>query len=593
MKRSLVRASRWVGGCVALAGACFSAVAAPLELTGQPLGVEQVVAVAAGLQPVSVQPAARARVTQGFEVVLAAARAGMPVYGLTTGVGWNKDRQALVKNGALDPDLLTASQRFNIGTLRAHAAAVGPWLPDDAVRAAMVLRLNLLLSGAAGVQPAVADQYAAFLNAGITPLVPARGSIGEADILQSSHIGLALAGEWQVRWRGERLPAAVALQRAGLKPVQLVGKDFLSIIGDNSLMLGRAALVLHGARQWLDRETVVFALSLEGLNGNVAPFLEASVAARPRPGFVAAAAQLRNALVGSALWQADDARPLQDPLSFRTMPHVLGNARAALEAAEDEFAFESAHSGDNPQVMLSAGTLTAGAATTASQSARYLVPGTSAAIVPAASFEALPVVAALERLSLALAHVASSVASTVYRFENPEITHLPRFLTAPGNPGHGFGAVQKSVAALTTEIRSLALPVSLDEATLAGNIEDKTNNAPLTVQRLQEIVDLLYPLASLQLLHAAQAVDLRPGFKQGSQTQALQWAYRARVPFVAQDRILSPDIEAGAQLLREGWPGVAGVASVAGLTSAAGVTSGAVLSTSASKPVAIAGAVHE
>jgi histidine ammonia-lyase len=566
---------------VALAGACFSAVAAPLELTGQPLGVEQVVAVAAGLQPVSVQPAARVRVTQGFEVVLAAARAGMPVYGLTTGVGWNKDRQALVKNGALDPDLLTASQRFNIGTLRAHAAAVGPWLPDDAVRAAMVLRLNLLLSGAAGVQPAVADQYAAFLNAGITPLVPARGSIGEADILQSSHIGLALAGEWQVRWRGERLPAAVALQRAGLKPVQLVGKDFLSIIGDNSLMLGRAALVLHGARQWLDRETVVFALSLEGLNGNVAPFLEASVAARPRPGFVAAAAQLRNALVGSALWQADDARPLQDPLSFRTMPHVLGNARAALEAAEDEFAFESAHSGDNPQVVLSAGTLTAGAATTASQSARYLVPGTSAAIVPAASFEALPVVAALERLSLALAHVASSVASTVYRFENPEITHLPRFLTAPGNPGHGFGAVQKSVAALTTEIRSLALPVSLDEATLAGNIEDKTNNAPLTVQRLQEIVDLLYPLASLQLLHAAQAVDLRPGFKQGSQTQALQRAYRARVPFVAQDRILSPDIEAGAQLLREGWPG------------AAGVTSAAVPSTSASKPVATAGAVHE
>lgn len=583
MKRSLFCAARWVAGCVALAGACFSAVAAPLELTGQPLGVEQVVAVAAGLQPVSVQPAARARVAQGFEVVLAAARAGMPVYGLTTGVGWNKDRQALVKNGALDPDLLMASQHFNIGTLRAHAAAVGSWLPDDAVRAAMVLRLNLLLSGAAGVQPAVADQYAAFLNVGITPLVPARGSIGEADILQSSHIGLALAGEWQVRWRGEVLPAAVALQRAGLKPVQLVGKDFLSIIGDNSLMLGRAALVLHSARQWLDRETVVFALSLEGLNGNVAPFLEASVAARPRPGFVAAAAQLRNALVGSALWQADDARPLQDPLSFRTMPHVLGNARAALEAAEDEFAFESAHSGDNPQVVLSAGTLASGGATTASasQAARYLVPGTSAAIVPAASFEALPVVAALERLSLALAHVASSVASTVYRFENPEITHLPRFLTAPGNPGHGFGAVQKSVAALTTEIRSLALPVSLDEATLAGNIEDKTNNAPLTVQRLQEIVDLLYPLASLQLLHAAQAVDLRNGFKQGSQTQALQRAYRARVPFVAQDRILSPDIETGVQLLREGWPG------------AAGVTSAAVLSTSASKPVATAGAVHE
>lgn len=551
MKRRLVRVLCWLGAGLALAGAAAPALAAtkpmaPLELTGQPLSVEQVVAVAVGLQPVAIEPAARLRVAQGFEVVLAAARASMPVYGLTTGVGWNKDRGALVKDGALDPDLLAASRRFNLGTLRAHAAAVGPSLPDAAVRAAMVLRLNLLLSGAAGVQPAVADQYAAFLNAGMTPLVPARGSIGEADILQSSHIGLALAGEWQVRWRGEVLPAAVALQRAGLVPVQLVGKDFLSIIGDNSLMLGRAALALHDARQWLDRETVVFALSLEGLNGNVAPFLEASVAARPRPGFVAAAAQLRGALAGSALWRADEARPLQDPLSFRTMAHVLGNAREALVAAETEFAFESAHSGDNPQVVLQA-------AKHSSQVERYRVPGTDAAIVPAASFEALPVVAALERLSLALAHVASSVASTVYRFENPEVTRLPRFLTAPGNPGHGFGAVQKSVAALTTEIRSLALPVSLDEATLAGNIEDKTNNAPLTVQRLQQLVDLLYPLASLQLLHAAQAIDLRPGFQQGEQTLALQRAYRARVPFVAQDRILSPDIEAGTQLLREGW----------------------------------------
>lgn len=585
-----LRAAVHGSACLALLWACSPAHAAPtpsapvtvatarpglavLELTGQPLSVEQVLAVAEGMQPVSIQPAARERVAQGFEAVLAAARANMPVYGLTTGVGWNKDRRALLKNGALDPDLLAASRRFNIGTLRAHAAAVGPWLPDTAVRAAMVLRLNLLLSGAAGVQPAVADQYAALLNAGITPLVPARGSIGEADILQSSHIGLVLAGEWQVRWRGEVLPAAMALQRAGLVPVELVGKDFLSIIGDNTLTLGRAALALHGARQWLQRETTVFALSLEGLNGNVAPFLEASVAARPRPGFAAAAAQLRSALAGSALWQADETRPLQDPLSFRTMPHVLGNAWEALQAAEAEFAFESAHSGDNPQVVLGAVTKGLVAAANAvaqqqtsqqgqqqagrqeSQVARYQVPGTDAAIVPAASFEALPVVSALERLSLALAHVASSVASTVYRFENPEITRLPRFLTASGNPGHGFGAVQKSVAALTTEIRSLAMPVSLDEATLAGNIEDKTNNAPLTVQRLQQLVDLLYPLASLQLLHAAQAVDLRPGFRQAVPTQALLRAYRARVPFVAEDRILSPDIAAGTQLLLEGWPG--------------------------------------
>lgn len=525
------------------------AMAGTLLLDGGALDGATIAAVAAGERKVAIAPAAQARVAAGFDAVMAAARGGMQVYGLTTGVGWNKDHAALVRDGALDPDLLAASRRFNIGTLRAHAAGVGPWLPDAAVRAAMLLRLNLLLGGAGGVQPAVAAQYAAFLNAGLVPLVPARGSIGEADILQSSHIGLALAGEWQVRYRGEILPTADALRRTRLAPVELVGKDFLAIIGDNSLTVARAALALHAARGWLRHEITVFALSLEGLDGNVAPFLPASVAARPRPGFVAVAELLRADLAGSQLFDADPSRPLQDPLSFRTLPQVLGNAWQALDAAEAEIAFESAHGGDNPQVVLDAGDL----ATQGSQAAGYRVPGTRAAIVPSGNFEALPLVAALERVALALAQVSNSVASTVYRFENPAITRLPRFLTAPGNPGHGFGAVQKSVAALAAEIRSLALPVSLDEATLAGNIEDKTSNAPLAVQRLEQLVDALFPLASLQLLHAAQAVELRPGYRQGEATRRLLEDYRRRVPFVTEDRVLTGDIEAGANFLRGPW----------------------------------------
>lgn len=521
--------------------------ATPLLLTGRALELADIAAVATGERPVVIDAAARARVAEGHAAVLAAARAGMPVYGLTTGVGWNKDHRALLRDGSLDPDLLAASRRFNLGTLRAHAAGIGPWLPVPVVRAAMLVRLNLLLTGQGGVQPALVDQYAAFLNAGITPLVPQRGSIGEADILLTSHIGLALAGEWQVEYGGRILPSAAALALAGLAPVALVGKDFLSIIGDNSLTIGRAALAVRDARRWLDRELLLFALSLEGLDGNVAPALEASVAARPRPGLVAVTAQLRAAWRGSDLWRPATGRPLQDPLSFRTMPHVLGNALEAVEAAEAEVRFETWHAGDNPQVVLSTQSLSAEGA---AQLADHRVPGTTAAIIPSGNFEALPLVAALETLSLALAQVASSVASTIHRFENPEITRLPRFLTAPGNPGHGFGALQKAPAALATEIRSLALPVSLDEATLAGNIEDKTNNAPLTVDRLQRLVDLLYPLAAVQLLHAAQAVDLRPGYRQGEATARLQQAFRRRVPFVDQDRALTNELAATTEWLR-------------------------------------------
>lgn len=542
MRRLMAATALWMVALPLLA-----ASPPPLALAASALEPKAIVAVARGGRAVEIDAGARERVKRGFEAVLAAARAGQPVYGLTTGVGWNKDHRALLRDGALDPDLLAASRRFNLGTLRAHAAGVGPWLPAEAVRAAMLVRLNLLLTGQGGVQPALVDQYAAFLNAGITPLVPLRGSIGEADILLTSHIGLAMAGEWQVEYRGRVMPAAEALSRAGLKPVELVGKDFLSIIGDNSLTVGRAALVVTDARRWLEREVVVFALALEGLDGNVAPFLQASVAARPRPGLVRVATQLRWALAGSDVWRPAAGRPLQDPLSFRTMPHVLGHALEAIEAVESEVRFESWHGGDNPQVVLAeAGTQ----ADDAEETARYQVPGIGAAIVPSGNFEALPLVAALERVSLALAHAASSIGSTINRFENPEITRLPRFLTAPGNPGHGFGAVQKASAALVTEIRSLAMPVSLDEATLAGNIEDKTNNAPLTVARLQQLVDLLYPLASLQMLHAAQAVDLRPGYHQGEATAALLRGYRRHVAFVDQDRVLTADIASGADWLK-------------------------------------------
>jgi histidine ammonia-lyase len=519
----------------------------PLVLNGGALSTAEIIEVARQGRAVEIDARARAQVAATFAVVLAAAKAHLPVYGLTTGVGWNKDKDALETAGSLDPDLMAASRRFNLGTLRAHAGGLGAPLPDDIVRAAMLVRLNLLLTGAGGVQPAVVDQYAAFLNHNITPVVPGGGSVGEADILQSAHIGLALAGEWQVRYAGAVVPAAQALRQADLKPVALVGKDFLAIIGDNSLTVAASLLAVHSARGWLEQEITVFALSLEGLNGNVAPFLEVAVAAHPSPGFVAVAGRLRAALAGSDLWRAAEQRPLQDPLSFRTMPIVLGNAWEALGAAEAEILFTANHSGDNPLVVIDNPELAAQGA----QVGRYLVPGVAnAAIVPTANFEPLPLVAALERASLALGHVCESITQSVLRFENPAITGLPRFLTAPDNQGHGFGAIQKAAVSLNSQIRTLALPVSLESATLAGNIEDVTSSAPLTARRLGELVEDIYPLTSLQLLHAAQAVELRKGFRLGEATRALLEGYRARVPFVDQDRILTGDIEAGSVFLR-------------------------------------------
>jgi histidine ammonia-lyase len=400
----------------------------------------------------------------------------------------------------------------------------------------------------AGAQPAVADTYRAFLDRDVTPVVPSRGSVGEADITLASHIGLAMVGEWFAEYQGRRLPAKEALALAGITPLAPVGKDFLAIVSTNALTAGQATLLARDARAYLDRAIVVFALSLEGFNGNVAPFLAETTEIRPFPGMVEAAARIRAALEGSYLWQPVEGRALQDPLSFRTAAYALGNALEASAELDAALAVQINHTDDNPAAV-------AGpwhpAEADGGQVERYRVDGAvDGALYPTANFEMLPVAVRLEHLTGALARLSQNIVMQTIRFENPELTKLPRFLAAPTNEGHAFGAMQKPLVALYAENRQLAMPVSLDTFAMAGTIEDTASNAPLAVANLDRVLDNMYQLSSIQLLHAAQAVDLRRRNALGRSTRALLAAYRVRVPFATEDRVYTGDFAAGMEVLR-------------------------------------------
>lgn len=523
-------------------------------LQGDGLTLDQVVAVARHQAPISVSPDVLQRVDRGFKVVLEAALQNIPVYGLTVGVGLNKDRPIFTEvNGqrVLSDEVLDVSRKFNLSSLRAHGAGVGEPMAAEVVRAGMLIRLNNMLSGACGAQRGVAEHYIDFLNKGIVPVVPSTGTVGEADITLASHIGLVMVGEWEAFYQGRRMSGAEALKAAGIEPLRPVGKDFLCIISNNGLVVGDAALGVYDAERYLQREAIVFALSLEGLNGNVAPFLPATTEARPFPGMVEAAGLIRNALTGSSLWRADKSRALQDPLSYRDMAYVLGDAMDAIKDAEDRIMVHINHPEDNPMVDLDTADLKHQDST---QVARYLIGGgAQGAIYPTANFEPLPVVSAVERLSLALGTLSDSVTMSILRLAEPEVTHLNRFLAAPDNKGHAFGAIQKAFVAVNSENRTLAMPVSLDSVAVAGNIEDRATHSQLATAHLRRLTANLYELASFQLLHAAQAVDLRAGFALGEQTHELYDAYRDRVPFVTQDRVFTPDIRQGAVFLQN-WP---------------------------------------
>lgn len=531
--------------CASTPAAAAVQAAAPTHavvLTGHDLTTNEVARVARQLAIVRVDPAAASRVERSYRVLLLAAKQGLPIYGLNRGVGIDRDK-AVFRAGELDPDVRLASEQFNRNLLYAHSAGIGPDTPEPHVRAAMLARLNTMLFGATGVQPAVVDAYVEFLNRRIHPVVPSRGSIGEGDIDLLAHIGLAMMGEGEVIYLGRRMAARDALRQAGLAPLAPVAKDGLSILSSNAYTAGVAALMAVDARRLLDRGEAVTALGLEALNGNVSPLLEPVQSLRPYPAQAAAARRIREALAGSYLWQPDSARPLQDPLSFRTASQAYGNARAALDAFTSDLQIQLNSSDDNPAVLLDA---RPPADASPVEQSYYVKEGDlSGAVMPSANFEPMAWVVDLEAFAVALRHISSGSVQRMSRLGTTTMTGLNTFLS-PDEKAMAFAEAQYPYVALDAENRALSQPVSADASTAAGGIEDVASNAPLVVDRVSRMVDNLYYIVGMELMHAAQAVDLRrratPTLALGHDTSRLYEAYRGVVPFLDRDRPLTDDI---------------------------------------------------
>ncbi|NJB68345.1 histidine ammonia-lyase [Desulfobaculum xiamenense] len=526
--------------CVAWAGQKV------VTLNGQDLTIEQVVEIAEGRADVAIDPAALDLCAKSHELLMAFAAEGRPVYGLTVGVGLNKDK-AIFHTAAdgrktLTPEVMDLSRQFNVNALRAHSAGVGPDMEPEMVRATMVIRLNTLLSGRTGAQVHVAELYRDFLNKGVTPVVPSRGTVGECDITLAPHIGLVMMGEWQADYKGKRISGADALKKAGLKRLDAFGKDALSILSTNAPAMAKTVFAVSDAERFLSVATTVFGLSLEGLNGNVAPFIQPVNDVRPFTCFAAASKAVRAELEGSYLWTPMDGRALQDPLSYRTTTYTLGAAMEALADVKTKLAVQLNSSDDNPAVVVDV----VPAKDTPAQLAKYYLDAgyVKGAIFPTSNFEPLPVVLKAQNLSVALAHVSRNAVMRTLRLSDPHFTHLSRFLAAD-DVAINFGAIAKPYVSLDADVRELANPVSIDTVPVAGDIEDTATNSMRVADRLSRIVDNLYYIYGLELFHAAQAVDLRQrdaAIELGHGTGEMYKAYRKVVSFVDKDRPFTPDI---------------------------------------------------
>lgn len=526
-------------GLFCFAGADLVLASQKLELDSRhKLSLQEVYEVAYEQREVKLSSHSIDNIKKSHNVLMEAALLNKPVYGLTVGVGWNKDKPVFYEeNGKknLSKELLELSKKFNIMSLRAHALGIGKPMEEAIVRAAMLIRLNTLINGETGVSLGVAQAYVNFLNNGITPVVPSNGSVGEADITLAAHIGLAMIGEWKVTYKGQEYRSLEALKMVGLKPIEIIGKDFLSILSNNSLSNAEAVLNVLKAQKFYHQEIRLFALLLEGFNGNVAPFSQGAV---ENSGFEAlqdVSAKIRQTLVGSDLWKTSSQRSLQDPLSFRTMNYALANVLTAIKEAKTTLQIQINRSDDNPLVLLKE------LKTQSSQLDAYNIKG-NGAIYPTANFSNLPAVLRIESLNIALARLAENMTQQLIRISNPDFTRLSRFLNAPTNNGHGFGAIEKPFSQSNIMIKNLAQPQSFNTVVLAGNIEDVASMGNISIRNLGKIIRHLYEISAFELLEGTQALDLREGFVLSKSSSEIKKEYRKIVPFVKEDRVYSEDI---------------------------------------------------
>jgi histidine ammonia-lyase len=489
-----------------------------LLLTGSNLTLADVREVADRRVSVALAPSARRAMARSRRVVEKAVRDRRKVYGVTTGFGNFSDV-------AVAPENLLALQK---NLVRSHAAGVGQPLSDRAVRAMMVLRANALARGQSGIRVATVEAMLAMLSADILPVVPEQGSVGASgDLAPLAHLALGLIGEGKVRCGGRTLPAVRALRAAGLRPVVLEAKEGLALVNGVQMSVAVGGLALERALFLSRVADVAGAASLDAARGSDSAFDSRVVAARPHPGAIASAKNLRQLLAGSAIRESHrNCGKVQDNYALRCMPQVHGAARDAFDHARDVLEREMNSSTDNPLVFAEDGDIISGG-----------------------NFHGAPVGLALDYAAIAAADLASISERRIEKLLNPALSELPAFLVEKGGLHSGLMMAQVVAASLVSESKALAHPASVDSIPTSADKEDHVSMSPIAARKLASIVENLSRVLAIELLVAFQAMEFLRPLASSPPLERVRKSFRQLVRPWDRDRWLAPDLEAARAFL--------------------------------------------
>tara|TARA_B110000438_G_C15786024_1_gene638483 strand:- start:74 stop:1597 length:1524 start_codon:yes stop_codon:yes gene_type:complete len=491
-----------------------------IELGESHLSTENLVQIARNGATVKLHPNGVKRIQTCRKMLEEKIKAGEIMYGVNTGIGEFSEV-------VLDDSQVKDFQKYLIYN---HAAGIGDPAPLEYVRGAIAGRINVHSKGRSGCRLEVTQTMIEMLNKGVTPFVCQKGSVGASgDLAPMSQVALLMMGEGKAYYKDELLEGREAMEKAGIETPGLEARDGLAIINGSNLLTAMSAILIYDTNCWLKQAEIACAMSLEALKANMKPYLPRLHEVRGFSGAIRSARAIRKMVEHGDLAENKIQCKIQDAYSMRSTPQVIGAAHDALVYAKSQVEIELNGVGDNPIFFPEDNTQISGA-----------------------NFQGTPVALPMDMIGASITMVSVLSERRMNRLNNPALNvGLPAFLTKGAGMFSGLMLSQYTADTLIVEQRMLSAPASIQSIPAAADQEDFVSMGMNTAIKNFQILENAYGVLGIELMAAAQALDLRD-YSFGSGVEKARKVIRKYVDYLDIDRPLYPDHTKMQELVRSG-----------------------------------------
>ncbi|MFN8671559.1 MAG: histidine ammonia-lyase [Candidatus Sericytochromatia bacterium] len=488
-------------------------------LDGNSLDLDKVEKISKKEALIELSEESKQKITKSRYIVEKILKSDKIVYGINTGFGF-------LKNVIIPEDKI---EKLQENLIISHSTGVGDYFEEEIARNMLLLRINSLAKGFSGIRLEVIQTLIDFLNKGISPLVPCKGSVGASgDLAPLSHMVLPLMGIGDVLYKNKILSAEEVLKINNLQPITLKAKEGLALINGTQAMTAVACKVLNKAKKMIDTSEFIASMTVDALKGTNQAYRNELHIIRPHQGQIISAKNMFNHLKNSEIMNSHpDCEQVQDAYSLRCIPQVHGAVRDAINYVETVLLTEINSVTDNPIIL----------------------PDTEE-VISGGNFHGEPVAIAMDFLSVALSELGNISERRVERLVNPSLSNgLPAFLTNDGGINSGYMIAQYTAASLVSENKSLAHPASVDSIPTSANQEDHVSMGTIAARKSYDILKNTEYVLSIEALCAAQGLDFRKPLKTGDGAKIMYEKIRNEIPTLNEDRLIHQDIEKARKIL--------------------------------------------